>query len=294
MSAVTQNTPTEINFLADAENKGFSVYFNSEERVFDSIGIVSGMTGKNRRMSAKILKNIQGDHSRMYQKMILSKFTGLRKKTLACDVDTAIELVMVLPGKTAAQFREQCAQTIRRVLAGDETLVAEIRENAQRTDDVTQLMQAETRQERDEEWYDTREIHQKAAHHDRVKAMKLRFPAAGSWQHIDWNVKISEAVTGMKPKQFSEVTGAPAKNRRDFYSSEQLHTVAIMDLRAKKMFEAREKLPTWKSVQEEFATLADSTTNFSKDVGIHGSELSTPPERPVLTFKKALQRTITN
>ena len=95
---------------------------------------------------------------------------------------------MLLPGKAAANFRQQCARTIRRVMAGDESLVAEIRENAQRTDDVTRLMQAETEREqqqstsrvvRDEEWYDTREIQQKSAHHDRIAAMKGRFPGAG-------------------------------------------------------------------------------------------------------------------
>ena len=189
-------------------------------------------------------------------------------------------------------------------MAGDESLVAEIRENAQRTDDVTRLMQAETEREqqqstsrvvRDEEWYDTREIQQKSAHHERIAAMKVRFPGAGRWQHVQWHTQISEAITGMTPKRFSEVTGAPAKSRRDYYSSKMLHMVAIMDISATDMFNSRQELPTWKLVQNEFKTLCEETTNFSKQIGIHGGELNHVPERPVLTYTQAVrQRTITN
>ena len=298
MTAVIQTTPNEINFLGDEHNNGFKVRYNNEVRRIDTIGLVSGTTGKSRKASSKILVNLQTNHPRVSQKLTFSKFGGLRQKTLGCDMDTAIQIVMLLPGRAAATFREQCARTIRRVMAGDESLVAEIRENAEKTDDVTRLMQAQTEREsgsssrvasRDDEWYDTREIQQKSAHHDRIKAMKLRFPGAGLWQHIQWHTSISEAVTGMTPKKFSEATGAPAKKRRDYYSSKMLHMVAIMDITATNMFESRQELPTWKSVQNEFKTLCGDTTDFSKRIGIHGSELNHVPERPVLTHAQAMR-----
>ena len=300
---VTQ--PTTLDFLADDQNKGFKVRVNSDLMIsiFD---LAKGLTGQSQAAVRKTWSTLKKQHPRVVEKVLNSKFPHSRQKTWGCNVDTAIELVMIWPGKAASQFREQCARTIRRVMAGDETLVEEIRENAERTDDVTRLMQAETEREqnasgrqstsgvivRDEEWYDTREIQQKAAHHERVAAMKVRFPGAGPWQHIQWHKQISEAITGMTPQKFSQATGAPAKKRRDYYSSEMLHMTAVMDLRATKMFRSRERLPTWKLVQDEFKVLCEDTNGFSKKISIHGGELNHAPERPVLTYKKAMARNL--
>ncbi len=51
----------------------------------------------------------------------------------------AIELIMVLPGKVAKETRAQFANIIRRYMAGDETLVDEIRSNAESHAPVAQL-----------------------------------------------------------------------------------------------------------------------------------------------------------
>ena len=45
------------------------------------------------------LCRLRKEYPRMDARCILSKFPGLRKKTLGCDMDTSIELVMLLPGK---------------------------------------------------------------------------------------------------------------------------------------------------------------------------------------------------
>ena len=302
MTTVIQNTPTiittEIDFLADDVNKGFKVRVNSdlEISIFD---LGQGLTGQSRDAIRKTWSTLKKQHPRIEGKYRDSKFIGLRKKTQACDVDTAIELVMLWPGKAAATFREQCARTIRRVMSGDESLVAEIRDNAQRTDDVTQLMQATTEREqqpvqpgpirgRDEDWYVVRELKQKAVHHQRQAAMKRRFPGAGKWQYIQWNVALSETVTGYKPKDFSRVTGAKKNDRRSYYSIKQLHMLSIMDHSGIEFFENPTELPTWKSVQDDFKGLCDETREFSKKIKIHGGHFKNPPPRSVLTYKKAI------
>lgn len=54
-------------------------------------------------------------------------------------IQHAIELVMVLPGKVAKETRVQFANVLRRYMAGDESLVDEVRANAQSTSPVAQL-----------------------------------------------------------------------------------------------------------------------------------------------------------
>lgn len=51
----------------------------------------------------------------------------------------AIELVMVLPGRVAKETRMQFADIIRRYLAGDHSLISEVRENAQSSSPVAVL-----------------------------------------------------------------------------------------------------------------------------------------------------------
>jgi hypothetical protein len=121
MTAVIQNqTPTEINFLADGQNSGFKVRVNIDLQIsiFD---LGKGLTGLSHTTVVKTWKRIKTEQPRVMAKCHNSKFPNSRQKTWVCDVDTAIELVMLWPGKAAVQFREQCARTIRRVLAGDET-----------------------------------------------------------------------------------------------------------------------------------------------------------------------------
>ena len=86
MSAVTQNTPTEINFLADADNKGFKVRVNSERKIsiFD-LGRGLGLEEDNIR---KVWSRFKKDYPRVVTKCCNSKFPGSRQKTWACDVET--------------------------------------------------------------------------------------------------------------------------------------------------------------------------------------------------------------
>jgi len=53
--------------------------------------------------------------------------------------DNAIELIMVLPGRMAKETRQQFVDIIKRYLAGDQTLIQEIRANAQSSSPIAQM-----------------------------------------------------------------------------------------------------------------------------------------------------------
>ena len=60
------------------------------------------------------------------------KATGGRGngRTKLVTFEHAIELIMVLPGKTAKEYRQKFVDVIKRYLAGDQTLIGEIQANA--------------------------------------------------------------------------------------------------------------------------------------------------------------------
>ena len=63
-------------------------------------------------------------------------------KTKLLTMQNAIELVMVLPGKIAKESRTKFADIIKRYMAGDESLVKEIRANAESASPIAQLARA--------------------------------------------------------------------------------------------------------------------------------------------------------
>lgn len=97
-AVIQTTTPTEINFLADDQNKAFSVEVNPDGKI-DLIGIVAGITGKSRRVSSKTLANVQINHPQLSEKIKLSKFAGSRKKTWGGNVDTGMKIVKLKVSK---------------------------------------------------------------------------------------------------------------------------------------------------------------------------------------------------
>ena len=63
-------------------------------------------------------------------------------KTKLVSFQDAIELVMVLPGHKAKETRTQFSDIIKRYMAGDQTLITEIKANASSTSPIAQLAQA--------------------------------------------------------------------------------------------------------------------------------------------------------
>lgn len=146
-----------INFLADPSeassstnpNHGFKVRYDKEKGLLSVIDLGQGMTGMSNDQCGKYIRRILVERPEFK----LEKYNFIigqnvrTRKTWACNVDTAIELCQLWPGKAAAEFRRACAVTIRKVLAGDQELIEQMQINQQRTDPFTELMRARNNQE---------------------------------------------------------------------------------------------------------------------------------------------------
>ena len=65
------------------------------------------------------------------------KFSGQgQRATPVADVRTMVEIVMVLPGRTASMHRRKAADILVRYLGGDPSLVEEIAANRLRQEDM--------------------------------------------------------------------------------------------------------------------------------------------------------------
>ena len=104
-----------VRRVPDGEFKGFG-------SVYDVLKLVSGNSNVRdawTQMSAVVDSAYNWHHH---------KFPGERQRnTPVADVSTLIEIVWDCPGTVARAFRRQCADLIKRVFEGDETVINEIR-----------------------------------------------------------------------------------------------------------------------------------------------------------------------
>jgi hypothetical protein len=96
--------------------------------VYDVIRIVTGTTNPH-----IVCARVRETHREVLTNTVNFKFDGLgQRDTPVTDAAGIIEIINLLPGPRAARFRRAGAKVLVRVLGGDETLIAEIRENVER------------------------------------------------------------------------------------------------------------------------------------------------------------------
>jgi len=116
---------------------------NGHVTVFDGrmVAVETAMlvTGKDRNTAGAALRNIpegQFSSTKFVEKRLPGKGNG---KTKLLTFDDTIELIMVLPGKMAKEFRTKFVDIIKRYLAGDHSLIQEIQTNAQSDAPINQM-----------------------------------------------------------------------------------------------------------------------------------------------------------
>jgi hypothetical protein len=111
----------------------------TEDGLLYAVDIVMVISGKNRNDAGQAIRNLDPDvfQSVKFTERQMSTRGGFPTKLLT--LQHAIELIMALPGKLASEARVQCANIIRRYMAGDGSLVPEIQANATSNSPLAQM-----------------------------------------------------------------------------------------------------------------------------------------------------------
>jgi len=95
------------------------------------IDVASNITGLVAREAARALRRIIETHPDLGAKCPLIKFHGRGKQdTPVAPIETIVEIIFLLPGKTAARIRSEAAKLLVRYLGGDVRLVQEVQQMA--------------------------------------------------------------------------------------------------------------------------------------------------------------------
>lgn len=118
--------------------KGCKIRYTTDEpkqvSVYDVIKAMTGYT--NARVA---YATVQQNHVEVVRNFTTFQFSGSGERpTPVCTVPQIIELINVLPGTRAARFRVAGAKVLVRFLGGDDTLIDELRENAERMEVIAQ------------------------------------------------------------------------------------------------------------------------------------------------------------
>jgi len=97
------------------------------------------VTGKDRNTAGAALRNIPEEQFSS-TKFVEKKMPGKgNARTKLLSFEDTIELIMVLPGKIAKEFRLKFVDIIKRYLAGDHSLIQEIQANSQSDAPIHQM-----------------------------------------------------------------------------------------------------------------------------------------------------------
>lgn len=111
----------------------------TEDGMLYAVELVMVVNGCNRVAANNTLSRVKEEHFSC-SKLSIKKMPG--KGNGHCKLVTfenAIELLMALPGEGAKEYRSKFADIIKRYLAGDKTLVQEIKANAESNAPINQM-----------------------------------------------------------------------------------------------------------------------------------------------------------
>lgn len=124
--------------------KGSKIRFTTTEPKLVSVyDIIKTMTGYTNARVA--YATVQQNYQEVVRNFTTLQFSGAGERpTPVCTVPQMIELINVLPGERARKFRSAGAKVLVRFLGGDDSLVEELRENAERMEAIAHEGQSNT------------------------------------------------------------------------------------------------------------------------------------------------------
>jgi hypothetical protein len=105
---------------------------------------VMAVTGQNNDRAAKTIRNLKDVNSQFLTKLEMHQFPGRsqREQYVLCASE-AIQLLMMLPGKVAREFRLESANLLTKVFAGDPDIHRLLEENSLSDGPLQQMCRAE-------------------------------------------------------------------------------------------------------------------------------------------------------
>jgi hypothetical protein len=115
----------------------------TDDGLLHAVDVNMVMSGKDRNNAGRDLRDLSDDvfsSTKFVERKMPGKGNG---HTKLVSFENAIELIMVLPGKVAKETRAKFASIIRRYLAGDHSLIVEIKANAESDSPIAKLARGE-------------------------------------------------------------------------------------------------------------------------------------------------------
>jgi hypothetical protein len=187
-----------LSFEEIVHGRDATVRITDDGYIF-AVDLVKVVSGKSREDSAKTLRDLPEEVFQQ-EKFSCKSFPGKGNgRTKLVTFQDALELIMVLPGKIAKESRVQFADIIKRYLAGDESLVKEIRANAESDSVISRLARESLDADRVETLAHKRKLEQLEIEERRI-AIEMKKTETQS-RLIDMMAKTAELYTNLCPNQ---------------------------------------------------------------------------------------------
>jgi len=130
-----------LSFAEIIKGRDASVRVTDDHMIY-AVDLVMVMTGKDRNNAGRDLRELPDDKF-LSTKFVDRKFQGKGNgHTKLVSFEHALELIMVLPGDEAKRTRVQFSYILKRYMAGDRSLIAEIEANGQSASPIAQMARA--------------------------------------------------------------------------------------------------------------------------------------------------------
>lgn len=217
--SVETNDIENLNSLDMLKTRILNVRKTDDQLVWavDLIMEIKGYQGENaRRHAARELREIPDDLFSKKNIIVRSMPGKGNANTPLVSFNHSLELVMVLPGKMAKGFRVKACDLLKRYLAGDATLIAEIHANATSSAPINEFARASMAQDAADPAL-AANLAQLAGVNDRMsKAMMQQGTQFGTTvsQLVTVNDRISSAVV-QQSAQFAGVVAMQVNQLKD-------------------------------------------------------------------------------
>jgi hypothetical protein len=266
------------------EIDGVSVRFDEDSMMVSVYDVCQVVTGKDNNRAAEVMRRLfkqwpEFDPKAVNAKSVNIQFPGQgQRPTPVADAAVMIELVWLMPGRKAKEFRASSAVEICRTLGGDETLIEEIRYRQRNLNPKTRefYRRGADRTGRNVEWYQDRK-ESIETFHSLSDAVANNVPKPSKWDYIAINGEISRAALGEPPKNFRRRMGlSKNKSTRPYFNKQQQAATILMQ---RLVEDSQNKNPgrELKDYWPEVKNITDSIFTLMADSGQHGKHLLVAP-----------------